>query len=102
MIRRPPSSPPFPYTTLFRSNAASLAASPLGLLLAGVLLEGLGSAASLALLAAGFLAVSLGALLLPALHELDALPTGRPNPDRKSTRLESSPAHISYDAFCLK
>src|SRR3712207_7152337 len=72
MIRRPPRSTLFPYTTLFRSRLADE----------------------------------------PVLHVKDGrhpvldqtLPPGTfvPNEDRKSTRLNSSHANISYAVFCLK
>src|SRR3712207_8370148 len=71
MIRRPPRSTLFPYTTLFRSNVD-----------------------------------------LPHAREPDALKDAAPAPrtklrhsrrlDRKSTRLNSSHANISYAVFCLK
>src|SRR3712207_8562956 len=86
MIRRPPRSTLFPYTTLFRS---------------------------------------LGGVLRAADHPIGASPIGRRSSarprrsrrtdddahrrgqrscrrDRKSTRLNSSHAHISYAVFCLK
>src|SRR3712207_7841301 len=91
MIRRPPRSTLFPYTTLFRSEAGG------------------GDAGERRLPAGG-------------VHEGEAgLPQGgkqgvpgrrgleRPAPgpvrvagDRKSTRLNSSHANISYAVFCLK
>src|SRR2546427_7510518 len=67
MIRRPPRSTLFPYTTLFRS-----------------------------------------AVLAPARHPaIDQLGVARrafggAEPDRKSTRLNSSHSQISYAVFCLK
>src|SRR3712207_7619268 len=80
MIRRPPRSTLFPYTTLFRSRALSA--------------------------------------VLRILHarrldrdqiERPAIPGVRPHrgplprrADRKSTRLNSSHANISYAVFCLK
>src|SRR5215204_7204899 len=62
MIRRPPRSTLFPYTTLFRSGQ-------------------LGPARR---------------------HRALPGPAGRPRPDRKSTRLNSSHTVISYAVFCLK
>src|SRR3712207_7446760 len=84
MIRRPPRSSLFPYTTLFRSRAvAGRRRGPrpghhglLGLALAG------GGARAGGRPDAG---VGHGRLL-----------------DRKSTRLNSSHANISYAVFCLK
>src|SRR5438874_4788332 len=91
MLRRPPRSTLFPYTTLFRSEvAAGVGVQPLaphpGLVGAG---RGLG-----------------------LLREGDQLPPGdrpaqellrhRGPRDRKSTRLNSSHVEISYAVFCLK
>src|SRR5256885_8318429 len=74
MIRRPPRSTLFPYTTLFRSTQFSE-----------------------------------GAPRLPEGDYLAELTSVRPsredydgNPDRKSTRLNSSHLVISYAVFCLK
>src|SRR3712207_7981681 len=89
MIRRPPRSTLFPYTTLFRSRRAGGAD---------------------------------GAHRLPGEHArvphgrgaggprdrriggggLGAVGGGDPRRDRKSTRLNSSHANISYAVFCLK
>src|SRR5690349_23173350 len=70
MIRRPPRSTLFPYTTLFRSTFA--AGQPVGF----------------------------------ALHHDAAAGTYTAQmerePDRKSTRLNSSHVEISYAVFCLK
>src|SRR5258705_4976470 len=76
MIRRPPRSTLFPYTTLFRSHAARAQRisdrSPV----------------------AGPSSVDTGT---------DAFGQGRRiRPDRKSTRLNSSHLGISYAVFCLK
>src|SRR2546430_10797248 len=82
MIRRPPRSTLFPYTTLFRSekmtNFPFIVVSPQcpsgewwsNEILAGLLDE------------------------VMAKYEVD--------PDRKSTRLNSSHSQISYAVFCLK
>src|SRR3712207_7418716 len=87
MIRRPPRSTLFPYTTLFRSarDAArrGRALHPGPRRPAG---RDRGTAAR-------------------AVWEGGALVTGgadQPNVDRKSTRLNSSHANISYAVFCLK
>src|SRR3712207_7568718 len=83
MIRRPPRSTLFPYTTLFRSRKPLLLAACIGyavLTYPLFLLLNTGS-----LVAAIVSHVMLGALL-----------------DRKSTRLNSSHANISYAVFCLK
>src|SRR3712207_8443183 len=88
MIRRPPRSTLFPYTTLFRSDSTSPAFFPLFpmLLRAGMTLGG-GPALW------GVL-ISLVATLF-AMYFLYGI-------DRKSTRLNSSHANISYAVFCLK
>src|SRR3712207_7342191 len=81
MIRRPPRSTLFPYTTLFRSQPAP---DPLGRLA---------------------LALCRGTAL-PRLERADDLlqlcALGGHEQDRKSTRLNSSHANISYAVFCLK
>src|SRR5258705_9170458 len=81
MIRRPPRSTLFPYTTLFRSAAA------LGLRQR--------AAAGAARGSAGLRAAGDGA----ALHARDQRAAAA---DRKSTRLNSSHLGISYAVFCLK
>src|SRR3712207_7600381 len=85
MIRRPPRSTLFPYTTLFRSfdgdhgraldDHAELVADRA---LVGQLVAG------------------------PDLDRRGELLQATPLPDRKSTRLNSSHANISYAVFCLK
>src|SRR2546426_1704930 len=76
MIRRPPRSTLFPYTTLFRSQARRVRAG------AGVGAED------------------------PALRRAGLRPRPGPDGaallDRKSTRLNSSHLVISYAVFCLK
>src|SRR5690349_24384383 len=81
MIRRPPRSTLFPYTTLFRSIAHALDAG------AGVDDRRPGGA-------------------VRAEHDVEevehvAAPAAA-RPDRKSTRLNSSHVEISYAVFCLK
>src|SRR2546422_6842319 len=88
MIRRPPRSTLFPYTTLFRSQApvASIARAAglapdeaRGMLVGTGLFEGSSDRdGGRVTLAASF------------------------RPDRKSTRLNSSHGYISYAVFCLK
>src|SRR3712207_6885754 len=81
MIRRPPRSPLFPYTTLFRSVVDVEACGICGSELHGISRPGFRE---------------------PPLvmgHEF----SGRTaDGDRKSTRLNSSHANISYAVFCLK
>src|SRR2546430_6020021 len=76
MIRRPPRSTLFPYTTLFRSGPGA-AAGVRGVSPAGV----------------GTPAVQLGVGLEHLCVD---------EQDRKSTRLNSSHSQISYAVFCLK
>src|SRR3712207_7505334 len=86
MIRRPPRSTLFPYTTLFRSSAA----------------EGEGLE-ELRRLLAGKISIFWGGSGVGKSSLIRAL-TGRDIQvgDRKSTRLNSSHANISYAVFCLK
>src|SRR5258705_5660716 len=77
MIRRPPRSTLFPYTTLFRSLSSDLSKNSLEYVF--VQLIGLLS-------------------MLPCLKNLVICNLG----DRKSTRLNSSHLGISYAVFCLK
>src|SRR3712207_8820030 len=98
MIRRPPRSTLFPYTTLFRSVAALLrhAAGAAGAvhgaravhapLLAGVIRD---PGDQFGFLGLGHQWKSVCGLMVSA-------------SDRKSTRLNSSHANISYAVFCLK
>src|SRR3712207_7256030 len=93
MIRRPPRSTLFPYTTLFRSQRLRvlLLRRPVHALRRAVLDE------------------------LAAVHDRDVVAhrpddgevvgdeeVGQAEVDRKSTRLNSSHANISYAVFCLK
>src|SRR3712207_7098076 len=100
MIRRPPRSTLFPYTTLFRSGhldhaGAVGAVQVLDLLrqAAGDGLRGAAVAPVDRVLQAGI--VGLGRVVggeRPVVRRVD----------RKSTRLNSSHANISYAVFCLK
>src|SRR2546427_8433986 len=75
MIRRPPRSTLFPYTTLFRSVMPTIYRSPILYRLAMRVGYGPDDTARYALVA---------------------------DQDRKSTRLNSSHSQISYAVFCLK
>src|SRR5438445_6583383 len=91
MIRRPPRSTLFPYTTLFRS--------PLALVeLGSELAAGRGVPDTVP---GQPLRVS-ERLELLYLNRVRELPSGAQTLDRKSTRLNSSHANISYAVFCLK
>src|SRR3712207_8338732 len=93
MIRRPPRSTLFPYTTLFRSRADVLAR----VCDAVAALHGRG--VEVVVVTSGAIARGMRVMGLPArptaIDELQAA-------DRKSTRLNSSHANISYAVFCLK
>src|SRR2546430_12653650 len=93
MMRRPPRSTLFPYTTLFRSGIATGAGA--GAAVGGVL---------------GWL-VGIGALTIPGVGPLAAAGPvvaalagagAAGATDRKSTRLKSSHSQISYAVFCLE
>src|SRR3712207_9122491 len=86
MIRRPPRSTLFPYTTLFRSPSQVLSPA----LLSGVWRSQQGTTVR-----AG--SVDHHAILEARTHGASPVPG-----DRKSTRLNSSHANISYAVFCLK
>src|SRR3712207_8604028 len=86
MIRRPPRSTLFPYTTLFRSDVRAVLLRVPAVVLAPVVVQG-------------------GLVLPVARGDVErALPDAVVGVvrDRKSTRLNSSHANISYAVFCLK
>src|SRR3712207_7468268 len=83
MIRRPPRSTLFPYTTLFRSGVAA---------------SNRGDDGDLVVLGDfGIRPVEVADVLVALVHVDE-----RAELDRKSTRLNSSHANISYAVFCLK
>src|SRR3712207_8442922 len=95
MIRRPPRSTLFPYTTLFRS---------VGNTMIDTLFANVEAARALAVWEAHGLehgGYVLATLHRPGLVDDPELLT-RTIRDRKSTRLNSSHANISYAVFCLK
>src|SRR3712207_7210577 len=81
MIRRPPRSTLFPYTTLFRSCPRLRAAS--------------NGAASLC-------ERTIGSVMGTRVSYKHHVRSSESRLDRKSTRLNSSHANISYAVFCLK
>src|SRR2546426_2503263 len=87
MIRRPPISTLFPYTTLFRSDL-SLVPVERRQLPDTLSVRATADSVDLSLLEA----------LTPALRQVE----GVFSTDRKSTRLNSSHLVISYAVFCLK
>src|SRR2546422_6298206 len=95
MIRRPPRSPLFPYTTLFRSRIAGDALEPVQVHRRDEIPE-MGDA-----------------VVVEGVRGRNTTQTERPAEgrtrihvivceDRKSTRLNSSHGYISYAVFCLK
>src|SRR2546422_3861092 len=90
MIRRPPRSTLFPYTTLFRSQAYAQA-------------QALAPNDNATRYRMASFATRVGDYDR-ALRELDAILATQPKAaqDRKSTRLNSSHGYISYAVFCLK
>src|SRR3712207_7310979 len=98
MIRRPPRSTLFPYTTLFRSEAGDVVAADARLLEATDLEVDESSLTGESLAVGKSVAATPGAELADRtcmLHDGTTV-------DRKSTRLNSSHANISYAVFCLK
>src|SRR3712207_7316627 len=94
MIRRPPRSTLFPYTTLFRSSPDGV---HFGYLEVG-LLEDAALEQEHAPVTPAFEHYLLRSLFRQFPDKLFIVPF----PDRKSTRLNSSHANISYAVFCLK
>src|SRR3712207_8798598 len=86
MIRRPPRSTLFPYTTLFRSGMDQINVDVGQFVLAGEPVATMGEAPLMSLIGAAIEKNN------PVLYV----------EDRKSTRLNSSHANISYAVFCLK
>src|SRR3712207_7687107 len=90
MIRRPPRSTLFPYTTLFRSLAVE-----------STVQGAFGSTGQRCTATSRAIVVDRVAdnFIERLIARAEALKIG---PDRKSTRLNSSHANISYAVFCLK
>src|SRR3712207_7181456 len=95
MIRRPPRSTLFPYTTLFRSSRENVTLTKVE---PTVVVE---VSADVALQAGRFRHPLRYLRHRPDLEPADVAPM-LTRPDRKSTRLNSSHANISYAVFCLK
>src|SRR3712207_8012910 len=98
MIRRPPRSTLFPYTTLFRSVPARAASRAEVLLHPRLLAEKAAGGVTLHRLPEP--AVLAGDA--PRVEEVAEGDADDLRADRKSTRLNSSHANISYAVFCLK
>src|SRR2546430_10392230 len=102
MIRRPPRSTLFPYTTLFRSMHRAI--------------EGCGRIYFGMSVSAAYLEATINTAAVARHHGVEAFvnmsqmtvtqmsiseTTDSPQQDRKSTRLNSSHSQISYAVFCL-
>src|SRR5438270_5061739 len=89
MLRRPPRSTLFPYTTLFRSRPLQLCGSD-----------------GTATVCAFTTPIGFSTRIWPIASPLFLLQAGgareQASEDRKSTRLNSSHSQISYAVFCLK
>src|SRR2546430_3526817 len=101
MIRRPPRSTLFPYTTLFRSHIDLLRVRLDVKIQATVQLELTGAEDSPGIRDGGVLEQITRELTIEALPN-DIPDTLDGELDRKSTRLNSSHSQISYAVFCLK
>src|SRR3712207_8200600 len=88
MIRRPPRSTLFPYTTLFRSDPTEPTPAR----------DGGGAAGTDRVI----VTTPLTSTVRPTSTTQRDVTRSRSRPDRKSTRLNSSHANISYAVFCLK
>src|SRR3712207_7620628 len=88
MIRRPPRSTLFPYTTLFRSHGSACRPNSTG---------GIPSGTRIPASRPPHPWVGRPSVGEPCVGQAPPLPV-----DRKSTRLNSSHANISYAVFCLK
>src|SRR3712207_8433838 len=104
MIRRPPRSTLFPYTTLFRSIEEEQSKMDLSLDNASSILIGGKPGEYILQVLDGVeyllenVEISEPEILMQEAEEKEEFQKG----DRKSTRLNSSHANISYAVFCLK
>src|SRR3712207_6893059 len=95
MIRRPPRSTLFPYTTLFRSPVTVEPMRGLPVIKDFIV--------DMEPFFAGYRAVKPWLIVDESAHEPERERHQSPEQrDRKSTRLNSSHANISYAVFCLK
>src|SRR5256884_1022867 len=90
MIRRPPRSTLFPYTTLFRSQASEVHITAIEQVKRSGFGKQLVQNVDVVNLASGH--INIGRNAAPQIQQRD----------RKSTRLNSSHGYISYAVFCLK
>src|SRR5688572_31393020 len=99
MIRRPPRSPLFPYTTLFRSELVDVArAAPVGA--ESDRADPQAGAIEAADVGDDLVGLAVAEGTHRAVDRLEGEAVA--HPDRKSTRLNSSHSQISYAVFCLK
>src|SRR5256884_5425200 len=97
MIRRPPRSTLFPYTTLFRSRRERYAPTR------SWNCASAGDLSQLHAVQPGLVVAGDGRKNRGRFHAgLGGTQKGRATGDRKSTRLNSSHGYISYAVFCLK
>src|SRR3712207_6987862 len=98
MIRRPPRSTLFPYTTLFRSPIPAAGPSHISERWQVLALSG-----SFGCVVVRYFTQNLCDTIWNHIHTSSFGKRGYPSfVDRKSTRLNSSHANISYAVFCLK
>src|SRR5689334_24044636 len=101
MTRRPPRSPLFPYTTLFRSDVLG-ALRALGVEPAARWSKSADVYSQWRHTADSDYVYLWNSTERPVSFTGSFAATGRPEVDRKSTRLNSSHSSISYAVFCLK
>src|SRR3712207_7087953 len=94
MIRRPPISTLFPYTTLFRSNTVSKVEEAFRLIA--------GKSTSDVEMGLATFSNEIADHVFEIKTSLPTRCLAKSEEDRKSTRLNSSHANISYAVFCLK
>src|SRR3712207_7020799 len=99
MIRRPPRSTLFPYTTLFRSSRRDPHSNrgPISRLLRKMLLHTAEHWRMIGMPHRVDARIRKGAVVMAKIAKVESSAK-----DRKSTRLNSSHANISYAVFCLK
>src|SRR2546421_8928058 len=95
MIRRPPRSTLFPYTTLFRSRVVAVTGD-------GGLLMNIQELETAVRLGLGFVVLIFHDDGYGVIRWKQERQFGHTAGDRKSTRLNSSHDQISYAVFCLK